>query len=116
MAKRPNRERARQLRTSMTAAERFVWFRIRYRQIGGFKFRRQHPLGPFVVDFVCLERKLVLELDGGQHNERSEYDERRSDWLRERGYRVFRVWNHEALQDWDAVAEKIGELLKEGLG
>ena len=109
----PNRDRARHLRTNMTDTERFVWQRIRYRQIGGFKFRRQHPLGSFIVDFVCLERKLVLELDGGQHAARAEEDARRTAWLQERGYRVFRVWNVEALQDWEVAEQKIWELLQE---
>ena len=99
-------EFARHLRKNMTDTERFVWDRLRYRQLGGHKFRRQHPLGPFTVDFVCLERKLVIELDGGQHAERAEEDARRTAWLTERGYRVFRLWNNEAIQDWDAAAER----------
>jgi very-short-patch-repair endonuclease len=108
-----NRDRARHLRTNMTDTERFVWQRIRRRQMGGFKFRCQQPIGPFIVDFVCLERKLVLELDGGQHTERAEYDAQRTAWLVERGYRVFRVWNFEAHEEWDAMAERICELLNE---
>ncbi len=107
----PNRDRARALRTNMTDTERFVWQRIRYRQIGGCKFRRQHPLGSFIVDFVCLERKLVLELDGGQHAERAKYDEDRTAWLAVRGYRVFRLWNNEAFDNWDGVAERLLALL-----
>jgi very-short-patch-repair endonuclease len=107
-----NRDRARELRANMTDTERFVWQRIRRRQLCGFKFRRQHPIGPFIVDFVCLERKLVLELDGGQHAARTEYDAQRTAWLAERGYRVFRVWNFEAHEEWDAMAERICELLK----
>src|SRR6266487_2798705 len=113
MSRRPNRDRARELRTNMTPAERFVWDRLRFRQIGGFKFRRQHPLGPFIVDFVCLERKLVLELDGGQHATPTEEDTRRTAWLNERGYRVYRLWNHEAFTDWDNAAERIWQLLTE---
>jgi very-short-patch-repair endonuclease len=109
-----NRDRARHLRRNMTDTERFVWERVRYRQIGRCKFRRQHPLGPFVVDFACLERKLVLELDGGQHAERAEEDARRTAWLEERGYRVFRLWNFEAFQDWEATEQRIWELLQEG--
>jgi very-short-patch-repair endonuclease len=109
----PNRDRARFLRSNMTETERFVWQRIRRRQLAGFKFRRQHPLGPFIVDFVCLERKLVLELDGGQHAAQTEYDAQRTSWLAERGYRVFRVWNFEAIEEWDAMAERICELLRE---
>jgi very-short-patch-repair endonuclease len=115
MARHPNRDRARELRTNMTPAERFVWYRVRYRQLGGFKFRRQQTLGPFIVDFVCLERKLVLELDGGQHAEpeRAEYDARRSEWLAANGFRVYRLWNIEAFKEWDAAAERILELLHE---
>jgi very-short-patch-repair endonuclease len=109
----PNRDRARELRKNMTSTERFVWFRIRRQQLGGYKFRRQHPLGPYIVDFVCLERRLVLELDGGQHAEQVEYDQRRTEWLQERGYRVFRVWNFEAVEDWDSIAEGIWRVLQE---
>jgi very-short-patch-repair endonuclease len=114
MARHPNRDRPR-VAANMTPAERFVWDRIRYRQIGGFKFRRQHPLGPFIVDFVCLERKLVLELDGGQHAEpeKAEYDARRTAWLKEEGYRVYRLWNIEAFGEWEGAAERIGELLRD---
>ena len=99
----------------MTEAEKFVWARVRREQIGGFKFRRQHPLGPFIVDFVCLERKLVLELDGGQHAEpeRADYDARRSAWLKERGYRVYRIWNGIATSEWEGVAERIWQLLQD---
>lgn len=100
----------------MTGAERFVWYRIRYRQLGGFKFRRQHPLGPFIVDFVCLERKLVLELDGGQHAVRVTEDAHRTAWLNEHGYRVFRLWNIDAFKEWEGAAERIGQLLLEEPG
>ena len=109
-----NRDRARDFRRNLTDTERFVWGRLRGRQIGGHKFCRQHPLGPFIVDFVCLERKLVLELDGGQHAERAGYDARRTAWLEERGYRVFRLWNFEVFQDWDAIADHLWELLQAG--
>src|SRR5262245_22238141 len=98
----------------MTETEKYVWSRIRRKQLGGFKFRRQHPLGPFIVDFVCLERKLVLELDGGQHAERADYDAERTEWLEARGYRVFRLWNFEAFKDWEAAEQRIWELLQEG--
>jgi very-short-patch-repair endonuclease len=108
----PNRDRARALRTNMTDTERFVWQRIRYRQIGGFKFRRQHPLGPFIVDFVCLGRKLVLELDRGQHVARAGYDAERTAWLATRSYRVFRLWNCDAVKEWEAAAQRILELLQ----
>ena len=104
-----NRDRARQLRKDMTDAERFAWQRIRYRQIGGQKFRRQAPIGPFIADFVCHECRLIVELDGGQHAEQREMDASRTRWFESQGYRVVRFWNHEVLQDWDVVAEVIWE-------
>ena len=105
-------EFARRLRKDMTETERFVWARIRYRQLGGFKFRRQAPIGRYIADFVCFERKLILELDGGQHADQVEYDETRTTWLESGGFRVFRVWNHEAFEDWDNVAERIWAMLQ----
>jgi very-short-patch-repair endonuclease len=112
----PNRDRARELRKNMTETEKFVWARVRREKLGGYKFRRQHPLGPYIVDFVCLERKLILELDGGQHAEpeQAAYDARRSAWLAERGYRVFRLWNFEVAREWENVADHIWTLLQAG--
>ena len=102
-------DRAKQLRKDMTDAERFAWQRMRYRQIGGHKFRRQVPLGPFVADFVCLECRLIVELDGGQHAERIKADGDRTRWLQGQGFKVLRFWNNDVLRDWDAVAEVIWE-------
>jgi very-short-patch-repair endonuclease len=102
-------KRARELRAAMTDAERALWRALRSRQ-AGVRFRRQAPLGPFIVDFVCLERKLVVEVDGGQHAE-SEYDAQRDGWLRERGFRVMRFWNHEVLANIDGVTESIFAVL-----
>jgi len=110
----PNRDLARSLRANQTETERFVWHRIRKRQLAGFKFRRQQALGPFIVDFVCLERKLVLELDGEHHAAQVEADARRTAWLMSHGFRVFRLWNVEAREEWDVAVERIGELLNEG--
>jgi very-short-patch-repair endonuclease len=102
-----SRQHARDLRKNMTDAERFVWQRIRYRQMGGHKFRRQVELGSYIVDFVCLARRLIVELDGGQHAEQHEYDAVRDAWLRSQGFDILRFWNHEAMRDWDAVEEVI---------
>ena len=109
----PNRDRARELRRNMTETEKFVWYRIRREKLGGYKFRRQHPVGPYIVDFVCLERKLVLELDGGQHAEQVEYDQKRTAWLESRGFRVFRLWNVEVPSEWEAAADRLWQLLEE---
>ena len=105
------RERARQLRKNMTDAERALWARLRRRQVLGHKFRRQHPLGPYVVDFVCIQRKLVVEVDGGQHAEHRRDDDRRSARLADQGFAVLRFWNHEVLTDTDAVVRAIADAL-----
>ncbi len=102
-----NRDRARELRKNLTDTERLLWAALRGRRFAGFKFRRQMPLGSYIVDFVCLDRRLVIELDGGQHTQQADYDQRRTDWLRSQGFRVIRFWNHEVLQDWETVAEVI---------
>jgi very-short-patch-repair endonuclease len=102
-----SRERARKLRKNMTDAERALWLRIRRRQILGYKFRRQQPLGKYILDFVCLESKLIVELDGGQHAVQEEYDSRRSQWLTEQGFRVLRFWNHQVFKESDAVVQAI---------
>jgi len=84
------------------------------RQLGTYKFRRQQPIGVYIVDFVCLEKRLIIELDGGQHTEQTEYDEKRSVWLRERGYRVLRYWNHDVLKSTDVVMVNILEEIEKG--
>ena len=95
----------------MTDAEQALWTRLRQRQVLGHKFRRQHPLGGYIVDFVCLAEKMVVEVDGGQHDENRDYDERRSHWLEQQGYQVLRFWNHEVLQHLDAVVRAIAAAL-----
>jgi very-short-patch-repair endonuclease len=102
---------ARQLRQRMTDAESRLWRHLRRRNIEGFKFRRQHPLGPFVADFVCLEARLIVEVDGGQHGERESYDRRREAWLSEQGYRVLRFWNNDVLCETESVLEVIRDAL-----
>lgn len=100
---------ARTLRRDITDAERALWRHLRKRQIAGYKFRRQHPLGAYIVDFVCLEARLVVEVDGGQHAERQFYDQARTDWLEQQGYRVLRFWNHEVLANAEGLVEAIGQ-------
>ena len=89
--------RARELRANATTTERFLWQHLRLRQIDGHKFRRQRPVSPYVVDFVCLEKRLIIEVDGGQHNTQRAQDAKRETWLRQEGYTVLRFWNHEVL-------------------
>jgi very-short-patch-repair endonuclease len=97
--------RAKQLRKHMTDAERALWRHLRSRQLSGHKFRRQQPIGQYVVDFVCLEKRLVIELDGGQHAEtdQASYDDERTAWLEQNGYRVLRFWNHEVLRSIETI-------------
>jgi len=99
---------ARQLRRQMTDAERLLWHHLRSRRLGGHKFRRQHPLGPYVVDFVQLEARLVVEADGGQHQCRAA-DLARNAWLQRHGFRVLRFWNNEILGETEAVLAVIAE-------
>ena len=100
----------------MTFAERLLWARLRQRQLDGFKFRRQHPIGRFIVDFVCIEARVVVEIDGGQHAEQGLRDEARTAWLNGRGYRILRFWNNEVLQATDAVREAIRSAIHEAGG
>jgi very-short-patch-repair endonuclease len=106
-------EHARQLRQALTDAEQFVWTRLRGRRFAQYKFRRQVPLGSYVVDFVCFERKLVIELDGGQHTLQRAYDAQRTGWLESQGFKVVRFWNHDVVQDWETVEEEIWRKLQE---
>ena len=104
---------ARDLRRDMTDAEQKLWQAIRYRQICGVKFRRQHAIGSYIADFCAVREKLIIEVDGGQHLEQQEYDTQRTEFLRSKGYRVLRFWNHEVLKELDAVLEEIRKVLEE---
>lgn len=103
---------SRKLRRNATDAEKRLWSALRHRQLGDTKFRRQHPLGPYIVDFFCLERGLVVELDGGQHAAQREADAKRDDWLAAQGFRVLRFWNHEVLSNTEGVLLRIEEALR----
>ena len=101
------RARARELRKNPTDAERLLWQKLRFWQVDGCKFRRQQPLGRYIVDFVCLQRKLIVELDGGQHAQHADYDKERDGWLRGQGFVVLRFWNHDVHANIDGVMEVI---------
>ena len=103
-------ERARELRRDMTEAERRVWKILRERGVEGFKFRRQVPLGSYIADFACLEARLVVEIDGGQHG--GERDARRDRWLSEQGFAVLRFWNNEVALNIEGVYQRISEVLQ----
>ena len=97
----------------MTETEHRLWLRLRRRQINGHKFRRQFPLGKYVVDFLCLETRLIIEVDGGQHAKQTGKDELRDKWLASQGFRVLRFWNNDVLSETDAVVETIVQALNE---
>jgi very-short-patch-repair endonuclease len=98
----------------MTETERFVWAKMRNRRLGAYKFRRQVPLGNYIVDFVTFAGHLIIELDGGQHAEPGQqaYDAERTRWLESQGFRVLRFWDNEVLSDWEPVEEAIGRALE----
>jgi very-short-patch-repair endonuclease len=107
------KERARQLRRDQTDAEKRLWARLRSCQLNGFKFRRQFVIGPFITDFCCFECRLIVELDGGQHADKTPADETRSTFLCSRGYSVLRFWDNEVLRNMDAVLQRIAQVLGE---
>jgi very-short-patch-repair endonuclease len=103
---------ARKLRQQMTEAEGRLWYLLRAHRLGGIEFNRQALIGPYIVDFVCFNRKLIIEVDGGQHAD-SPSDRRRDEWLRGEGFRVLRFWNNDVLKNTDGVLEVISLALAE---
>jgi len=102
-----NIDKARGLRKNQTEAEKLLWYYLRNKQFQGFKFRRQLPIGNYVVDFVCESLKVIIELDGSQHMDAELYDNERARYLLSLGYKVLRYWNNELLSQTDAVLESI---------
>ena len=106
--------RARQLRRASTDAEQRLWSVLRDRQLGNYKFRRQTPIGGYIVDFVCKEQRLVIELDGGRHQQRADSDRKRTEVLESLGYRVLRFWNRDVFDDLESVVDAILLELRRG--
>jgi very-short-patch-repair endonuclease len=102
-------DHARDLRREMTDAERKLWSVLRAGRFAGFKFRRQHPVPPYIADFCCHRAKLIVELDGSQHSQ--EADSKRTRFLETQGFRVIRFWDHDALLDTEAVADAIWNIV-----
>jgi very-short-patch-repair endonuclease len=98
---------AREMRQTMPDAETLLWYLLRNRRLANAKFRRQHPLGRYILDFYCDEHKLAIELDGGQHVEQVDYDIQRDAYLQSQGIHVLRFWNNQMLQETEAVLEQI---------
>jgi very-short-patch-repair endonuclease len=100
-------ERARNLRKNQTEMEIQLWRKLRRKQIKGIRFRRQVPIGPYIVDFFCPKLKMIIEVDGGRHASRRIADDKRTVWLEANGYSVLRFWNNEINENLDGVIEKI---------
>ncbi|MCG7915182.1 MAG: endonuclease domain-containing protein [Candidatus Thiodiazotropha weberae] len=101
---------AKRLRQNMTDAERVLWKHLRAHRLSGQKFRRQQPVGPYIVDFIHFGEKLIIECDGGQHNE-NRADRKRDAWLNQQGFKVLRFWNHDILNNTESVLTEILSLL-----
>jgi very-short-patch-repair endonuclease len=106
------RGQAKRLRSNMTDAERRLWYRLRAHRFQGLKFKRQAPIGPYIVDFICFEHGLIIELDGGQHAQ-SESDRHRDTWLNSEGYRVLRFWNDDMMKRTNTILAEISNALTE---
>jgi len=106
---------SRELRREGTPAERVLWRQLNNKKFNGVKFRRQEPIGNYIVDFVSFEKKLIIEIDGGQHNEDSlvDKDSQRTQWLNSQGFRVIRFWNNDVLENLQGVLLQIQTFLEE---
>ncbi len=107
------KQKARALRKFQTDAENRLWYFLRNRRFYGFKFRRQYWVGNYIADFICIEQKLIVELDGGQHLEQIGYDEKRSRYLEGLGFKVIRFWNDQIFKEVSTVLEVIYKKLEE---
>jgi very-short-patch-repair endonuclease len=100
-------EKAQELRKKSTDAERLLWRHLRAKQLEGLKFRRQEPIGDYIVDFVCFDRSLIVEVDGGQHVREKAKDHERTKWLEDQGFEVLRFWNNDVMKNIEGVLRVI---------
>jgi very-short-patch-repair endonuclease len=107
------KERARDLRRFQTNTEGQLWSALKARRFSGCKFRRQRIIGTYIVDFVCLRKKIIIELDGSQHLDNKAYDQNRTEFLESLGFKVLRFWNNEVLHSWNSVLNTIYDALIE---
>jgi len=98
---------AKAMRSNPTAVEQRLWYHLWAHRFMGVKFKRQKPIGRYIVDFVCVEQRLIIKLDGGQHEAQVSYDRRRDAWLRGQGYSLLRFWNNEVMLEMEGVLERI---------
>ena len=113
MENKPTKQSSRSLRKNSTPQEIIVWSRLKNRNFENLKFRRQHPMGKYIVDFICIEKKIIIELDGWQHKEENQqrYDLSRTEFLMKRGFKILRFWNNEINNDLNAVFLRISEFI-----
>jgi adenine-specific DNA-methyltransferase len=106
-------QRNKKLRKNSTPQEIIFWSRVRAKRFKGLKFKRQHPIGRYVIDFICLEKKLIIEIDGWQHKEEKQerYDKERTDYLEKQGFRIIRFWNDEVNNNLEGIFLKLEEFL-----
>ena len=102
---------ARELRRAQSDAERKLWYFLRNRQLSGYQFRRQHKIGPYIADFCCVAKNLIVEVDGGQHTLQKSRDQQRTDYLINKGYKVLRFWDDEVLRQTEVVLATIVQVL-----
>jgi len=116
MGHRPRRiDLARKVRRESTEIEQWLWQELRGHRLGGHRFRRQHPVGPYVLDFYCPSARLCVEVDGSGHLDRAAHDDRRSEWLATRGIRVIRFWDHEVSNQREHVLQAIADAIDDRL-
>jgi very-short-patch-repair endonuclease len=108
-----NLANARAMRAERTPAEQYLWYHLRAHRFMGLKFKRQKTMGPYIVDFICLERGLVIEVDGSQHGDQLAYDRQRDQWLAAQGLTLLRFWNHDVLNRTETVLERIRQVVEE---
>jgi very-short-patch-repair endonuclease len=107
MKYRSTTQKARDLRKTSTDAERLLWKYLQAKRLNGLKFRRQEPIGTFIVDFVCFEKSLIVEVDGGQHVREKAKDEERTKWLEDQSFKVLRFWNNDVMKNVEGVLRVI---------
>jgi len=107
-----NLDHAKVMRSAQTPAEERLWYFLRAHRFIGLKFKRQKSLGPYIVDFICMERGLVIELDGSQHGDQVAYDRERDVWLARQGFTVLRFWNHDVMNQAEHVLERIRQAVE----
>lgn len=106
-------KRARNLRINSTEVEKKLWYHLRNKQLDGYKFRRQYPVGNYIADFVCVSLKIIIELDGGQYAEQLEYDKKRDKYLGKQGYKVIRFWNNDVTDHLEGILKTISLTLSQ---